>query len=101
MEIPIGVKTIDDYKKLEETFKEYLIETFGVDKEFDKYPLVEVRVSNLNKIEAHSPPFAYRDGDFFDMISEATNEITFSIQVKIRKGGGINNEKQRHSSISF
>lgn len=79
-----GVKTIDDYTKMEEKFKEYLIKEFGIDRDFSKYPLVEVRVSNLDKKEALSPAFGHRDGDLFDMVSNYVDEITFSIHAKIR-----------------
>ena len=84
MDVLTGVKTIDDYKAMEEKFKEYLIKEFGLDSEFKDYPLVEVRVSNLNKTDSLSPAFAWRDGELFDMVSNYVDEITFSIHAKIR-----------------
>ena len=77
MDVLTGVKTIDDYKAMEEKFKEYLIKEFGLDSEFKDYPLVEVRVSNLNKTDSLSPAFAWRVSNYVD-------EITFSIHAKIR-----------------
>ena len=84
MEESIGTKTIDDYTKMEEKFKEYLIKEFGIDRDFSRYPLVEVRISNLDKIKAHSPTFEYRQDDFFDIVAECIDEVTFSVHVKIR-----------------
>jgi len=79
-----GIKTIDDYTKMEEKFKEYLIKEFGLDRDFSKFPLVEVRVSNLDKINGLSPPFECRDRNYFDVIAEKIDEVTFSVHVKIR-----------------
>jgi len=87
MDEPTGVKTIDDYKKMEEKFKEYLIKEFGIDKDFDKYPLVEVRVSNFDKKDAMSPGYIYKDdiSGMSDMVGNYVDEITFSVHVKIRQ----------------
>ncbi|NQT03563.1 MAG: hypothetical protein HQ580_16160 [Planctomycetes bacterium] len=84
MEVLTGVKTIDDYTKMEEKFKEYLIKEFGIDRDFSKYPLVEIRVSNLDKAYVLSPTFGVRQGDLFDMVAEYVDEVTFSVHAKIR-----------------
>ena len=84
MEESIGTKTIDDYTKMEEKFKEYLIKEFGIDRDFSRYPLVEVRISNLDKTNTLSPPYVYRAGDLMDCGADFVDEVTFSIHAKIR-----------------
>ncbi len=79
-----GLKTIEDYKKMEEKFKEYLIKEFGLDKGFDKYPLVELRVSNFDKKESISPGYIYGMGDDSDVVGDRIDEITFSVHALIR-----------------
>jgi len=63
---------------------EYLTKEFGIDKDFDKYPLVEVRISNINKIGSISPSYIYKIGNSSDVVGDWVDEVTFSLHAKIR-----------------
>jgi len=79
-----GIKTVDSIKELEEVFKDYLIKEFNLDKNFSKYPLVELRISNLDLKDVISPNYIVEWQGMSDVVGEYIKELNFNVSCKIR-----------------